>query len=220
MRRIEAVKWPDIAVNYARATRDELTSLMAMRPERLNGRLIVWHGEPGTGKTNALRALAHEWREWCRVEYVVDPEVFFASSAYMMRVIAGDNNDSSDLWRVMALEDTGEMLGSDAKQIAGQGLSRLLNLADGLLGQSLRLLFLITTNERVEALHPALTRPGRCFSRAHFLKMSPEESQEWLRRAGARRDLVGSRTIAELYAILRGGLSVEQPKVIGFRQPH
>ena len=219
VRRIEAVKWADIEANYAAATRAELACLVAMRPERLNGRLIVWHGEPGTGKTNALRALAHEWREWCRIEYVVDPEIFFASSAYMMRVIAGDDGESGGMWRVMVLEDTGEMLGSDAKQATGQGLSRLLNLADGLLGQSLRLLFLITTNERIEALQPALTRPGRCFSRVHFLKMSAEEAQGWLERSGARRDLVGSRTIAQLYAILRGGPAQEHPRAIGFRQP-
>ena len=35
--------------------------------EPARGRLIVWRGPPGTGKTWALRALAGAWREWCGV---------------------------------------------------------------------------------------------------------------------------------------------------------
>ena len=30
-----------------------------------NGALLLWHGEPGTGKTHALRALVRSWRDWC-----------------------------------------------------------------------------------------------------------------------------------------------------------
>ena len=41
------------------------------------GRLILWHGMPGTGKTHALRALAWEWRRWCDFHYVTDPEELF-----------------------------------------------------------------------------------------------------------------------------------------------
>jgi hypothetical protein len=39
----------------------------------------LWHGEPGTGKTFAIRALALAWKEWCRFEYVIDPVQLFES---------------------------------------------------------------------------------------------------------------------------------------------
>ena len=35
------------------------------------------------------------------------------------------------------LEDTGELLDPDAKTVIGQGLSRFLNVVDGLIGQGL-----------------------------------------------------------------------------------
>jgi hypothetical protein len=217
VRRLDAVRWSDIVCNYASETRAELAEVMSLRPDGLNGRLMIWHGEPGTGKTNALRALAYEWRKWCRVEYVVDPELFFGSSSYMMRVISGhDHIEKDSPWRVMVLEDTGEMLSVDAKHTTGQALSRLLNVADGLLGQSLKLLFLITTNEKLEKLQPALTRRGRCFSQIRFGRLSVEETRLWLTRAGSSRKNVGSLTIAELYSLLRDNVRSAPSRAIGF----
>ena len=45
------------------------------------------------------------------------------------------------------LEDAGELICTSARSQTGQALSRLLNVADGLLGQGGRCLLLITTNE-------------------------------------------------------------------------
>jgi ATP-dependent 26S proteasome regulatory subunit len=78
---------------------------------------------------------------------------------------------------MLVLEDTGELLSIDAKERAGQGLSRLLNAVDGLLGQGSRVLLLITTNEELGALHPAVTRPGRCASQVEFFPLSPVEAK-------------------------------------------
>ena len=41
-------------------------------------------------------------------------------------------------------EDTGELLSADARERSGQGLSRFLNVVDGLIGQGLRVLVLVT----------------------------------------------------------------------------
>ena len=43
-------------------------------------------------------------------------------------------------WRLLVLEDTGALLSADARERAGQGLSRFLNVVDGLIGQGLRVL--------------------------------------------------------------------------------
>src|SRR5260370_30164255 len=71
-------------------------------------------------------------------------------------------------WRLLILEDSGEMMRIDAKKSLGQGLSRLLNISDGILGQGTRTMILITTNEELGKLNRAITRPGRCLSEIRF----------------------------------------------------
>src|SRR5208337_279112 len=146
--------WAEIKPNYAARTSAAIEGLLSGFKPGAGGRLLLWHGKPGTGKTFAIRSLAWEWRDWCQFEYIFDPENLFGSRAdYLARIII-DRNESADdgtkpRWRVLVLEDTGELLSADAKERAGQGLSRLLNAVDGLLGQGSRVLLLITTNEEL-----------------------------------------------------------------------
>ena len=105
------------------------------------------------------------------------------------------------LWRLVVVEDVDELLRADARLVSGQALSRLLNLTDGLIGQGLNVLLLLTTNDPVGQLHPAVTRPGRCLAEVAFSTLSPAESAAWLGDGHRRPER--PLTLAELYA-LRG----------------
>lgn len=183
------------------------------------GQLLLWHGMPGTGKTYALRALANAWREWCTIEYVTDPEKFFGEASYLMPVLLSeaDHEEGEDegKWRLLIFEDTGELLSADARARAGQGLSRLLNVVDGFIGQGLRILILITTNEEITKLHDAVQRPGRCAVAIKYDRLSADESQQWARSRGFK---VPHRphTVAELYAT-QGGQDTRPSEPFGFR---
>ena len=87
---------------------------------------------PGPARPTPLRALGREWRSWCDVHVVVDAERFLSHIGYMDEVLA--HRAKGERWRLIALEDTGELLTADARERVGQGLSRLLNATDGLLG--------------------------------------------------------------------------------------
>ena len=222
-KKLNVPAWSEIKPNYAARTSVAIEGLLSGFKPGAGGRLLLWHGKPGTGKTFAIRSLAWEWREWCQFEYIFDPENLFGSRAdYLAKIVLDGNEAARDgttaRWRVLVLEDTGELLSTDAKERAGQGLSRLLNAVDGLLGQGSRVLLLITTNEELGALHPAVTRPGRCASRVEFLSLSPAEATLWLSsHCEGRNGLApkGPRTIAELYAILEGR-TVPERLPIGF----
>jgi hypothetical protein len=206
-RNLAVPRWKQIASNYASETRLALERLMALRPEQDGGRLMLWHGAPGTGKTHALRAMAWAWREWCDVHYITDPETFFGEKpSYMLRLLmANDDPDPADeRWRLLVLEDTGELMRVDAKDHVGQGLSRLLNLVDGMIGQGFPVLVLVTTNEPLGALHAAVARPGRCMSNVEFAPLPVAQATAWLRARGAEQISAGKLTLAECYAVLAG----------------
>ncbi len=226
-RTIAVPGFDEVRDNYPLAVRERLGRLLGpgFRPAE-GGQLILWHGAPGTGKTYALRALGWEWRNWCELHYVIDPEVFFGQRAdYMLDVVLGqdsmfhfddDEEDQQERkWRLLILEDTGELLAADAKERTGQGLSRLLNLVDGIIGQGLRVLVLVTTNEPLQRLHPAVARPGRCAARLEFEPFPDAEAVAWLAERGIEDRNATGATLANLFARVEG-YEQEPEKPVGF----
>ena len=175
-----------------------MATVMGLTPPLDGGKLLLWHGEPGTGKSYGIRALMREWRTWCRAHYIVDPERFFGEADYMLSVILDQTEDDADEcepvgvssdpkvpieaehpWHLLVMEDSDEFLQADAKDRQGQSLSRLLNMADGLIGQGLNLLVLITTNEPLGKIHPAIQREGRCMANIEFGRLKDSELSKW-----------------------------------------
>jgi SpoVK/Ycf46/Vps4 family AAA+-type ATPase len=155
-----------------------------------------------------LRALADAWRGWCRFDYVVDPERLFGSSAYLLQIALREDDESDEkeqsgtCSRLLILEDCDELIAASAKERSGQGLARLLNLTDGLLGQGRSVLVAITTNEPVTRLHPAIVRPGRCIAQIEVGRLSAREARQWL--DGRDRHGNGDATLAELMSLRDG----------------
>jgi hypothetical protein len=119
-------------------------------------------------------------------------------------------------WRLLLMEDTGELLSADAKERSGQGLSRLFNVVDGLIGQGLRILVMVTTNEGVGRLHPAIARPGRCALLHEFGRLSLKEATAWLAAHGTAATVTQPTTIADLYGLRDGRERWRAAAAVGF----
>jgi hypothetical protein len=212
-RRVRAPAWSEIRGNYCTSARASLDELMAARGPGPGG-LLLWHGEPGTGKSYALRALAREWRGWCDTYFVTDADAFLGGdTGYLLSALLRSNRGArgEHRWRLVVLEDAGELLAADARAVAGQGLSRLLNLADGLLGEGLRVVVLVTTNEPLRRLHPAVVRPGRTWAEVEFGALSEGEASAWLAERGGAAHADGAMTLADGYALARGSFVAPRP---------
>ncbi len=212
--------WAEIQGNYAPSCVGELDRLMKMKKPWNHGRLMIWHGFPGTGKTFAIRALLMAWRDRFNFVIVTDPEKLLANPSYYYEVASApnmnsvpgaqsdDDDDSSQSKKkrlLFIIEDSADLLSVESRKRHWDKFGKLLNITDGLIGQGREDIFLPTFNEKIEEIDPAVTRPGRCISRLEFQKFTSDEAKDWISKnamgpmepSGA--DTFEDVSLAELY---------------------
>ncbi|KAJ8598518.1 hypothetical protein CTAYLR_001395 [Chrysophaeum taylorii] len=130
------------------------------------------HGSPGSGKTSLVLALASELG---LPVYVLAADARSLTDAAFAEVL-----NAADVPSIVLVEDVDAAFPTsrnddDDAEISRGGLTLagLLNALDGVLAQEGRLVFL-TTN-RVDALDPALLRPGRVDYRLMFGRVTPDQ---------------------------------------------
>lgn len=181
-----------------------LAQLVAKEP---SGRMAIFEGEPGTGKTRMVRALLAGMGGRC--DAVVVP-------SHLVAQLSGPDLIGALLGRprpvVLVLEDADYSLLSrehaDASDRAGStaALSAVLNLSDGIVGSKVDLRIVATTNARIEHVDAALLRPGRLIERVHVGPLAAEHAARVIaREAGpaaaeaAPRLARDGMTLAEAY---------------------
>lgn len=222
---VQAPSYEQIRGNYPDP--ESLDELFAIDSPGDHGRIVLWRGDPGTGKTWLIKALARRWKhlEAC---VLLEPEKFLQSSEALVHLTGASQDDSRrpvastsgkrepTSGMLIVLEDSADVVLESSRSSYGWSMARLLNLTDGLFGYGINPIFLITVNEDVEGIDSAITRPGRCLQMREFRNFTADEAIAWLGSHGCEFDLAKIHqrdqwSLAELYAI-KGGTDPDSLK--------
>jgi len=156
--------------------------------------LIILHGEQGTGKTTYLRHLITSIDK----DFVYLP-MDMADSLSKPGLISFIKTALKD--SIIIIEDCEQLLQerSSNSYIMNTGLSNILNIADGLLGDSLKLKFICTFNNDVRKIDKALLRKGRLIDKYEFGKLSAEKTSALVKQLYNRDDIHKPMTLAEIF---------------------
>ena len=185
----------ELELNYG----EEFSKVHETIIERLNQNngkgIILLHGDPGTGKTSYLKYLTTLIKEKdilfispSMAEMLSDPSII----PFLM-----DHKNS-----ILIIEDAEKVIGDrEGGNASASGVSNILNLTDGILGDCLSIQIVATFNMKREKIDQALLRKGRLIAEHKFTKLSVEETTKLLKHLEKDYEVSDGMTLADIYNI-------------------
>lgn len=193
-----------IRENYSAVVQDAYDRLVKdLTSSQPRGRLSILKGPPGTGKTYMVRALIENVKKGMFVLIPAEMISQLDGPTFLPTLIEmKESFENGPI--ILVLEDADDALTKrDATNMSS--VRALLNLTDGLLGSSLDLRILCTTNAPRNELDTALTRSGRLTEIIDIGKLNREEAQKVLDKLGYSSFPLLSQnefSLAEIYAMI------------------
>ena len=205
-------KIKNIDVSIAKNYNQDLTELHPrivdfIQSPDTNG-IVLLHGAPGTGKTSYIRNLIKE----CDTRFVFLPNNLFShiSEPDFIAFICSYPNT------VIILEDCEELLKPREQNNSGNGISNLLNLGDGLLGDALKLKIICTFNCSLNKIDEAMLRKGRLMFRYEFKALEDEKVNQLLKTLNIDTQTSEPMVLADVFHYAHNNGFVKEQKAIGF----
>lgn len=184
----------DLEMNYGEDFA-KVHNAIVKRLNRNNDKgIILLHGDPGTGKTSYIKYLT---------SLIVEKDILFIppSMAEMLSEpsiipFLMDHKNS-----ILIIEDAERVISDREGNGSPAGVSNILNLTDGILGDCLGIQIIATFNMRREKIDQALLRPGRLIAEHKFEKLSVNETNKLLKHLKKNHIATEGMSLADIYNI-------------------
>jgi|WetSurMetagenome_2_1015567.scaffolds.fasta_scaffold132129_1 hypothetical protein len=211
---------PEVLQGYQKVVND----ILSTNP---SGRVSIFDGPPGSGKTYLIRALLSACPKTKflllpanMVSTMTGPELLGTLIKESPGTENSNKKDKTSL--VLVLEDADSCLSIRAADNIS-AISSILNLSDGIIGNLLDFRIICTTNAEAKNIDEAILRPGRLSARVEVGFLDKDHAQRVYNRLGGKETVLNNKfySLAEVYTMARGdnvfyvGES-KQDKKIGF----
>lgn len=156
--------------------------------------IILLHGDPGTGKTSYIKFLT---------SLITEKEILFIppSMAEMLSEptiipFLMDHKNS-----ILIIEDAERVISDREGNGSPAGVSNILNLTDGILGDCLNIQVVATFNMKREKIDQALLRKGRLIAEHKFEKLNINETNKLLKYLKKDYVVTEPMSLADIYNI-------------------
>ena len=202
--RSNVVKLDDIQQNYDEATVAKARDVVE-KMKRLKSGVVILHGPPGTGKTYLIRALLSEVSKEREAVICTPASSFLEEASGLVTAM------STSRRTVVVLEDIGDLLCIDAASRHMDARSNLLNISEGILSALSDSIIILSFNEDVNKIDPAIRRPGRCIAEISTKALTAEHASMLL-----GREVTKSMLLSEVFAERNSNEMVTTTKELGF----
>lgn len=173
--------------------------------------IILLHGDPGTGKTTYIKYLTGLIKN--KDILFIPPSMAEMLSEPSIIPFLMEHKNS-----ILIIED-GERVISDRETTgSAAGVSNILNLTDGILGDCLGIQIIATFNMKREKIDQALLRKGRLIAEHKFEKLTVEETNILLKHLN--KDITSNEgmVLADIYNIDVEVFKTQKENKIGFKR--
>lgn len=156
--------------------------------------IILLHGDPGTGKTSYIKYLTRLIED--KKILFISPSMAETLSEPSIIPFLMDHKNS-----VLIIEDAERVISDRETNGSSSGVSNILNLTDGILGDCLNIQIIATFNMKREKIDAALLRKGRLIAEHKFTNLSVDETNRLLKHLNKDYVSTEEMSLADIYNI-------------------
>ena len=209
--KLENIKIDDLSINYGKKFLEINDTILDFINNSEKCGMILLHGTPGTGKTSYIRYLLGKIKSKKIIYFPPYLSDVMTSPEFLPFIVENKNS-------VLVIEDAEKVIMSREGEGQSEGISNLLNISDGILGECVKSKVICTFNTDVKKIDAALLRKGRLIAKHKFESLSIEESKILVKHLNLDPSIVKKpMTLAEIYNYKDNNFYTEEnPRQIGF----